>query len=117
VVVIGTNAPQFSSPATASFDENQSAFSIDSASGALTLSNAADFEAPSDANVDGVFEVMLNVDDGNSASDQLALTLSVEDVSQLTLSVSYPTPNANLGGDVAFTSVTGFIELKFRGSL
>jgi len=131
------NAPQFSSPASASFAENQSsavytataidadndtltfsisggadqsAFSIDSASGALTLNNAADFEAPSDANADNVFEVTLKVDDGNSGSDQLALTLTIEDVTQLAVNVSYPTPNANLGGGVEFTSVTGVIE-------
>ena len=89
---------------------DQSAFSIDGASGELTLTNAADFEAPSDGNTDGVYDIILNVDDGNGASDQLALTLTVEDVTQLALKVSYPTPNANLGGDVAFTSVTGFIE-------
>ncbi len=130
-------APKFSSPAIASVLENQrqvytataidsdsadkltfsihsgpdqNAFSIDATSGELTLINAADFEAPSDANADGIFEVTLNVDDGNGGSDQLALTLSIEDVSQLNLNVSYPTPNANLGGAVAFTSVTGFIE-------
>ena len=130
-------APQFSSAATASVDENQSgvvytalasdsdgdtitfsisggndqaAFSIDSTSGAVTLLNAADFEAPSDANADGVFELTLSVEDGNGGSDQLALTLSVEDIAELTLQVSYPTPNANLGGDVTQTSVAGFLE-------
>ena len=86
---------------------DQAAFSIDAASGELSLTRSVDFEAPADANTDNVYEVSLSVDDG---SDQLALTLTVEDVTQLALQVSYPTPNANLGDGVAFTSVTGFVE-------
>jgi hypothetical protein len=89
---------------------DQAAFSINSASGELMLTRAADFEAPSDANTDGVFEVSLAVSDSNGASDQLALNLTVEDVTQLALRVSYPTANANLGGATKFSSVTGFLE-------
>jgi hypothetical protein len=89
---------------------DQNRFNIDGASGELTLTTPADFEAPSDANTDNVYEVTLRVEDGNGGSDQLALALTVEDVTQLALNVSYPTPNANLGGDVEFTSVTGFVE-------
>jgi hypothetical protein len=50
------------------------------------------------------------VNDGNGGSDQLALNITVTDVTQLALQVSYPTPNANLGGGVELTSVTGFVE-------
>jgi Big-like domain-containing protein len=138
LTVININeAPSFTSASTANVDENtsglvytatatdadgddltfsisggadQGAFSIDGSSGELTLTTAADFEAPSDANTDGVYEVTLNVEDDTGSSDQLALALTVEDVTQLQFKVSYPTPNANLGGDVEFTSVTGVIE-------
>jgi Bacterial Ig domain/Cadherin domain/PQQ-like domain len=136
-VIPPNEAPSFTSASTANVDENtsgvvytatatdadgddltfsisggadQGVFSINAASGQLTLTNPADFEAPSDANTDGIYEVTLNVEDGNGASDQLALALTVVDVTQLQFKVSYPTPNANLGGDVEFTSVTGVIE-------
>ena len=89
---------------------DQAAFSIDAASGELSLTSPTDFEAPADANTDNVYEVTLSVDDGKGGSDQLTLALTVEDVTQLAFQVSYPTPNANLGGDVEFTSVAGVIE-------
>jgi len=138
LTVVNINeAPAFTSGSTANIDENtsgvvytatatdadgddltfsinggadQGAFSIDGTRGELTLITAADFEAPTDANEDGIFEITLTVEDDNGASDQLALALTVEDVTQLSFQVSYPTPNANLGGDVEFTSITGVIE-------
>ena len=93
------------------------AFSLDASSGALSLLNAADFEAPADANADGVYDITLSVDDGNNGSDQLALSITVNDVTQLALQVSYPPPGGNLGGGVSFTSVAGLLEDREDGEV
>ena len=76
--------------------------------------SAADFKAPSDANADNSYEVTVEVSDGNDGSDQLALSVIINDVSQLALHVFYLTPNANLGGGVT-ASATGFVEDKEDG--
>lgn len=129
--------PNFTSAATASVDENtggvvytatavdgnddpltfsitggadETAFSIDGSSGELTLLAQADFENPVDANADNTYELTLGVDDGDEGTDSLALSISIADVAQLSFQVSYPSPNANLGGDVTETSVTGTVE-------
>ena len=44
-------------------------FSIDSATGALTFDAAPDFEAPGDANMDNVYEVQVQVFDGDDTAD------------------------------------------------
>lgn len=67
---------------------DQAAFSIDSATGELSLTSAADFEAPSDANADNVFEVTLEVSDSNGESDQLNLLLTINNVNEVTKSPS-----------------------------
>jgi hypothetical protein len=40
----------------------------------------------------------------------MTVTVDVQDVTQLALHVSYPTPNANLGAGVTTTSVAGYVE-------
>lgn len=129
--------PEFSSPSSTNIEENQngvvytasatdpnnetltftinggadqSAFSIDPISGELSLINAADFEAPSDANADGIFEVTLEATNTSLLSEQLPLTVTIDDVSQLALQVSYPTPGARLNGEATTTAVAGIVE-------
>ena len=41
--------------------------------GVLTFNTAPDFETPTDANTDGVYEVTVQVDDGNGGLDTQAL--------------------------------------------
>ncbi len=54
-------------------------FSID-ASGVLTFNTAPNFETPTDANLDGVYEVTVQLDDGNGGIDTQALSVTVTDV-------------------------------------
>ena len=58
---------------------DQSKFSIDSASGGLSFVAAPDYEAPSDAGGDNVYQVTLSVSDGEDSAS-LDLTVNVTDV-------------------------------------
>ncbi|MFC6979365.1 hypothetical protein [Microbulbifer taiwanensis] len=84
-------------------------FEIDSGTGALSFVSAPDFENPSDADADNDYEVELEVSDGKEGTDRQAVVISVTDQTQLVAKVSYPTPNANLGGLADQTSVTGIL--------
>ncbi|MEM7070014.1 MAG: DUF4347 domain-containing protein, partial [Pseudomonadota bacterium] len=48
---------------------DQGLFSIDAASGVLTFNTAPNFETPTDADLDGVYEVAVTASDGNGGSD------------------------------------------------
>jgi hypothetical protein len=88
---------------------DQAQFSIDAMSGVLSFVMAPDFAAPADANGDNDYEAQLTVDDGNSGTDTLDLVVTVTEQGNLSVQVTFPTPNANLGGDATQTTVTGNI--------
>jgi len=97
-------APVFTSAATASVAENQTAaytavatdedasstvsyslsgadaalFAIDSATGVVTFLSAPDFEAPGDADSDNAYEITVTASDGTLTTDQ-AVTVTVTD--------------------------------------
>ena len=58
-------------------------FSIDAASGVLTFITAPDFEAPADAGADNVYDVTVQVADGNGGSDTQAIAVSVTNGNEL----------------------------------
>ena len=97
------NAPVFTSAASASVAENQTTaysalasdadgdavsyalsgsdaalFSIDAASGAVRFNTAPDFEAPTDANGDNIYDLVVTASDGTNSTDQ-AVAISVTD--------------------------------------
>jgi len=100
------DAPEITSSSTVSVDENATAvatidatdvdgdsitfsitggadealFGIDSDNGELTLNNAEDFEAPT--NADNEYSVEVSAADGNGGSDSQTLTVSVDDVNE-----------------------------------
>jgi hypothetical protein len=57
-------------------------FSLDATTGALSFNNAPDFEAPLDAGADNVYEVTVQVADGNGGTDIQALSIVVRDVNE-----------------------------------
>ncbi|MBU0653550.1 MAG: cadherin domain-containing protein [Gammaproteobacteria bacterium] len=59
---------------------DQDKFTIDPASGALSFVAAPDFENPTDADDNGIYEVIVKVDDGNGGTDEQALSISVLNV-------------------------------------
>ena len=88
---------------------DQAQFNIDSATGVLSFVAAPDFAAPADANADNDYELQLTVDDGRTGMDVLDVVVTVLEQSSFSLQVTFPTPNANLGGGVAQTTVMGNI--------
>jgi hypothetical protein len=85
---------------------DQAEFSIDSSSGVLSFVTPSDFNAPTDADANNDYEVQLTVDDGNTGTDTLDLVVTVIE-GAIYVEVTYPTPNANLGGVVTTITVTG----------
>ena len=121
-----TTAPVFTSPDAITINENltdvtsvvatdasavsysivggadQTLFSIDATTGELVFNSSADFEAPSDANTDNVYDVVVQATDtsGNSTSQNIAV--SVADVNELIVDPSgggnYTTIQAAING-------------------
>ncbi|MCZ8182514.1 MAG: cadherin domain-containing protein [Beijerinckiaceae bacterium] len=73
-------------------------FTIDAATGALSFIVAPDFAAPTDANLDGTYEVIVQASDGLLADTQL-LTINVIDNN------TAPVITSNGGGDTAVITV------------
>ncbi|WP_375173639.1 ExeM/NucH family extracellular endonuclease [Pseudooceanicola sp.] len=59
------------------------AFMIDAGTGALAFVTAPDFEAPTDANGDNVYEVTVTVADGQGGRDSQAIEVTVADVIEI----------------------------------
>ena len=55
-------------------------FSINSSTGALTFNTAPDFETPGDAGADNVYDVTVQVSDGNGGTDTQAIAVTVTDL-------------------------------------
>ncbi len=104
------NAPNISTPSGVTIDENSTVvvdvqatdadgdsitylisggadadlFTIDSDSGRLRFQDAPDFETPLDANQDNVYRVNVRAMDSEDATDQVNLSISVQDVQEAT---------------------------------
>jgi hypothetical protein len=77
-------------------------FTINSSTGALTFSSAPDFENPTDAGANNVYDVIVQVSDG-SLSDTQSLAVTITDVSSA-LVVTTTTDNNDSGLGTAFTA-------------
>ncbi len=60
---------------------DQSLFSINSSTGAVTFTGSPDFENPGDANTDNAYEITIRVSDGTATTDQ-TVTITVENVDE-----------------------------------
>ena len=106
VTGVNDNAPVFTSPATASLEENQTAaytavatdadgdslryslsgtdaalFTINATTGVVSFINAPDFESPGSATDDNDYEIIVTASDGTSDTEQ-AVTITVTDVNE-----------------------------------
>ena len=52
-------------------------FAVNSTSGVLTFVSAPDFEAPTDAGANNVYDVTVQVSDGNGGTDTQAIAVTV----------------------------------------
>ena len=59
---------------------DSAAFTFDPATGELAFANAPDFEAPTDADGDNVYEIPFRVTDGQGGSADITVELTVTDV-------------------------------------
>ena len=109
VTGVNDNAPVFTSPATASVAESETLaytalatdadgdtlsyslsgtdaalFTIDPATGVVSFNNPPDFEAPSDANGDNVYDIIVTVSDNTGGTTDMnqAVTITVTDVNE-----------------------------------
>jgi len=57
-------------------------FSIDSSTGVLTFNAAPDYETPDDANTNNVYDVIVQVDDGNGGTDTQSIAVTVSNVNE-----------------------------------
>ena len=78
---------------------DQGLFDIGLTTGVLNFKTAPDFENPTDANTNGIYEVVVTVDDGNGNSDTQALSITVADINDA------PVITSNGGTDVVDTNV------------
>jgi len=82
-------------------------FEIDASTGVLSFLAAPDFDAPADAGGDNDYDVQITADDGRSGTAALDLVVTVTASNDIMLRLTFPTPNANLGGGVSDSSVNG----------
>lgn len=62
--------------------DDASLFEIDAQTGALSFTVAQDFEAPTDLDSDGVYDVSVNVADGQGGSETLAFSVTLLNVAE-----------------------------------
>jgi VCBS repeat-containing protein len=74
-------------------------FSIDSATGALRFSTAPNFERPSDVGRNNVYDVTVQVSDGQGGTATQSISVRVTDVNEA------PRITSNRGGDVASVTI------------
>ncbi len=84
-------------------------FSIASASGALQLNQPPDFENPLDADKDNRYSVEISATENGGGSSVQTVTVAVTDESSISFRVTFPTPNAELGGDATEVTVGGVL--------
>ena len=71
---------------------DQAKFLINTTTGALTFNTAPDFEIPTDAGTNNVYEVQVTADDGNGGTDVQLISVTVSDVNDAPVITSSSTP-------------------------
>jgi sugar lactone lactonase YvrE len=84
-------------------------FTINESGQKIAFTAAPDFENPKDNNEDNIYEIELLVDDGQGEIITKNISVVVDDASLLQATITYPTPNANLGGYAVSTTVSGHV--------
>ena len=89
VTTVTVNDPDGGTPVfTLISGADQSKFAINSSSGVLTFQSAPDFENPTDADADNVYEVVVLVSDGNGGTDTQAISVTVTDANDAPVAVN-----------------------------
>src|SRR5207247_1830710 len=86
-------------------------FTIDAGTGALRFSVAPDYEAPTDADSDNVYEVTVQVSDGTGGTNTQAISVAVTNINEApagtdgALSINEDTPYTLTVADFGFTDL------------
>ncbi len=89
---------------------DQSLFSINSTTGVLQFIEDADFETPLDDDSNNIYQIEITADDGNGGLITHSVEITVTDIVRaLAINLTYPTAQANLGGEPTQTIVAGKI--------
>ncbi len=62
--------------------DDSALFSIGSATGVLSFLNAPNYESPADADLDNVYELIVEVSDGNGGTDEQEISVTVTNVNE-----------------------------------
>ncbi len=81
-------------------------FTLNSASGALSVNSVPNFESPSDAGRDGVYEVTVTVTDDVGQSDTQDISITVDDIND------DPTGSVTIAGTAAEDQILGYESLS-----
>ncbi|MDC8831071.1 hypothetical protein [Alteromonas gilva] len=92
-------------------------FIIDGVNGLLTFKVAPDFETPLDSDSNNFYEVVIEARSSTNTVAQQTVVIEVLDDSQIDFSLSYPSPEANVGGTEAATLVRGYVYDEEDGEL
>ncbi|WP_254567699.1 cadherin repeat domain-containing protein, partial [Oscillatoria sp. HE19RPO] len=86
--------------------DDQSKFSINSSSGALTFTSAPDYETPTDSNSDNIYQVEVTADDGKggTAAQTISVTVTDEVENQAPTAVTLSNSTATLAEDADTTN-------------
>ncbi len=93
------------------------AFDIYSSTGVLTFKTSPDYENPTDANTDNVYELTITVTDGAGNTDSEDITVTILDVQETSTYSINSIANTSVYENNAYTSVTPTISGSPIGSL
>ncbi|NBX65861.1 MAG: hypothetical protein EBQ96_02580 [Proteobacteria bacterium] len=94
---------------------DQLLFSINPTTGVLSFANGKNFESPTDAGGNGVYDVQVTVSDGNGGSDVQNIAVTIDNVNEVptsvALSASYAIDETN-GSSATDISTIGIIDAE-----
>ncbi len=90
---------------------DQSEFSINATTGVLTFNTAPDFESPTDAGTNNVYQLQVKADDGNGGIDVQTISVTVTDVNDAPVITSGSTPSVAENQSAALTVTASDADL------
>jgi|GEM_PF-5374443 len=84
-------------------------FTLDASTGLLSASTVFDFESPTDANLDGIFEVSITVSDLQGETASGSFTINVQNIEEYEAFITFPVPGSNIGGNESNLNIRGYL--------
>lgn len=84
-------------------------FTVDPVSGQLTADHLFDYESPLDSDADGIYELTVNVIDGDSRADTKTFFIEISNVTEFETEVTFPIEHSNAGGVASAMHIRGYL--------